>query len=98
MEVHRVLVGTGLFWGLVLATLLTVIVIIPAAQNIQRVTLKFLTFEGGAPLIAVLLASLLVGVVLDEIVGWACRARRRRILTEKEELKRRRAAQERAEE
>lgn len=98
VEVHRVFVGTGLFWGLVLATVLTVIVIILAAQNIQQVTVKFLTFEGGAPLIAVLLASLLVGVILDEIVGWAYRARRRRILTEKEELKRLRAAQESAEE
>ena len=54
VEVHRVFVGTGLFWGLVLATVLTVIVIILAAQNIQQVTVKFLTFEGGAPLIAVL--------------------------------------------
>ena len=91
VEVHRVFVGTGLFWSLVIGALLTVIVIILAAQNTQEVTLKFLPFEIGTPLIVVLLASLLVGVILDEIIGWAHRARRRRILTEKEELRRLRA-------
>jgi uncharacterized integral membrane protein len=95
VEVHRVFVGTGLFWGLVLGTLLTVIVIILAAQNTQQVTLEFLPFEIGTPLIVVLLASLLVGVVLDEIIGWAYRARRRRTLTDKEELKHLRAASKR---
>jgi len=95
VEVHRVFVGTGLFWGLVMGALLTVIVIILAAQNTQQVTLKFLPFEIGTPLIVVLLASLLVGVILDEIIGWAYRARRRRTLTEKEELKRLRADRER---
>ena len=91
VEIHRVFVGTGLFWGLLIGALLTVIVIILAAQNTQQVTLEFLPFEIGTPLIVVLLASLLVGVILDEIIGWAYRARRRRILTEKEELKRLRA-------
>ena len=95
VEVHRVFVGTGLFWGLLLGALLTVIVIILAAQNTQQVTLEFLPFEIGTPLIVVLLASLLVGVILDEIIGWAYRARRRRTLTEKEELKRLRADRER---
>ena len=94
VEVHRVFVGTGLFWGLMLGALLTVIVIILAAQNTQQITLKFLPFEIGTPLIVVLLAALLVGVVLDEIIGWAYRARRRRTLTEKEELKRLRAARD----
>jgi uncharacterized integral membrane protein len=95
VEVHRVFVGTGLFWGLVVGALLTVIVIILAAQNTQQVTVKFLPFEIGTPLIVVLLASLLIGVILDEIIGWAYRARRRRTLTEKEELKRLRAERER---
>jgi len=91
VEIHRVFVGTGLFWGLVIGALLTVIVIIFAAQNTQQVTVKFLPFEIGTPLIVVLLASLLVGVILDEIIGWAYRARRRRTLTDKEELRRLRA-------
>jgi uncharacterized integral membrane protein len=95
VEVHRVFVGTGLFWGLVVGALLTVIVIILAAQNTQQVTVKFLPFEIGTPLIVLLLASLLVGVILDEIIGWAYRARRRRTLTEKEELKRLRAERDR---
>ena len=87
VEVRRVFVGTGLFWGLVIGALLAVAVIILAAQNTQQVTLEFLPFEIDTPLIVVLLASLLIGVVLDEIIGWAYRARRRRTLTEKEELK-----------
>lgn len=95
VEVHRVFVGTGLFWGLVVGALLTVVVIILAAQNTQQVTVKFLPFEIGTPLIVVLLVALLVGVILDEIVGWAYRARRRRTLTDKEELKRLRADRER---
>ena len=95
VEVHRVFVGTGLFWGLIVGALLTVIVIILAAQNTQQVTVKFLPFEIGTPLIVVLLVALLVGVILDEIVGWAYRARRRRSLTDREELKRLRADRER---
>ncbi len=95
VEVRRVFVGTGLFWGLVIGALLAAAVIILAAQNTQQVTLQFLSFEIGTPLIVVLLASLLVGVVLDEIVGWAYRARRRRTLTDKEELKRLRADRKR---
>lgn len=95
VEVHRVFAGTGLFWSLVIGGLLAVIVIILAAQNTQEVTVKFLPFEIGTPLIVVLLASLLVGVILAEIAGWAYRARRRRTLTEKEELKRLRADRER---
>jgi len=95
VEVHRVFVGTGLFWGLVIGGLLAVIVIILAAQNTQQVTVKFLPTEIGTPLIVVILASLLVGIILDEIVGWAYRARRRRTLTEKEELKRLRADRDR---
>jgi uncharacterized integral membrane protein len=87
-EVHRVFVGTGLFWGLVIGVLLAVIVIILAAQNTQEVTVEFLPFEIHTPLIVVLLVALLIGIILDEIVGWAYRSRRRRTLTEREELKR----------
>ena len=91
VESRRVFVGTGVFWGLVLAVLLAVAVIILAAQNTQTVTVEFLAFEFDTSLIVVLLAALLIGVVLDEIVGWVYRARRRRILTEREELKHLRA-------
>ncbi|MFH1330086.1 MAG: lipopolysaccharide assembly protein LapA domain-containing protein [Actinomycetota bacterium] len=92
--IHRIFVGTGLFWGLVIGALLTVVIIILAAQNIQEVTVEFLPFEIRTPLIVVLLASLLVGVILDEIIGWAYRAHRRRTLTEREELRRLRATRQ----
>ncbi|MCB2222739.1 MAG: DUF1049 domain-containing protein [Actinobacteria bacterium] len=91
VEVRRVFVGTGVFWGLAIAVLLTVAVIILAAQNTQQITLEFLSFEIDTPLIVVLLVALLIGVVLDEIFGWVYRARRRRTLTDREELKQLRA-------
>lgn len=91
VETRRVFVGTGVFWGLVIAALLAVAVIVLAAQNTQQITVEFLSFSIDTSLIVVLLAAVLVGVVLDEIIGWVYRARRRRTLTEREELKHLRA-------
>jgi uncharacterized integral membrane protein len=87
-EPERHFVGTGLFWGLVVGIILAVLVIILAAQNTQSTTLSFLGFDWSTPLIVIILVSLLVGIVLDEIVGLIFRGRRRRILAEREELKR----------
>lgn len=88
VEPERHFVGTGLFWGLVVGLVLAVFVIILAAQNTQSITFSFLGWDWSTPLIVVILVSLLVGIVLDEIVGLVFRARRRRILAEREELKR----------
>jgi uncharacterized integral membrane protein len=87
-EPERHFVGTGLFWGLVVGLVLAVFVIILAAQNTQSITFSFIGWDWSTPLIVVILVSLLVGIVLDEIVGLIFRARRRRILAEREELKR----------
>ncbi len=85
---QRVFVGTGLFWGLIVGFVLALAVVILAAQNTATVTISFLAWDFSTPLIVVILGSLLIGVVLDELFGLVHRSRRRRILRDREELKR----------
>ena len=85
---ERVFVGTGLFWGLVAGLLLAVAVVILAAQNTDSMTIAFLGWEFSTPLIVVVLGTLLVGVVLDEVFGLVYRARRRRIMGDRDRLER----------
>ena len=74
--------------GLVVGVVLAILVIVFSAQNTDTAPIKFLWMEWSSPIFAVILASLLVGIVLDEIVGLLFRSRRRRRLAEREELKR----------
>jgi uncharacterized integral membrane protein len=85
---RRVFVGTGLFWGLIVGVILAVLVVFFAAQNTQDSTVKLFWWNWSSPLFVVILISLILGIVLDEIVGLVYRARRRRRLAEKEELQR----------
>lgn len=84
----RVFVGTGFFWGLVVGLVLAALVIVLAAQNTASVTVRFLGWEISTPLIVLILGSLFIGIVLDEIAGAIYRRRRRRILNERAELER----------
>lgn len=84
----RAFVGTGFFWGLVIGLVLAALVIILAAQNTASVTVRFLGWEISTPLIVLILGSLFIGIVLDEIAGAIYRRRRRRILNERAELER----------
>jgi uncharacterized integral membrane protein len=86
--VRRVFVGTGFFWGLVFGLLITAVVIVFAAQNTASVEVRFLGWRFATPLIVLILGSVLAGVVIDEVVGLIYRRRKRRILNEREELKR----------
>ena len=88
VDERRVFVGTGFFWGLVIGVILTAIVIVFAAQNTASIEVRFLGWRFTTPLIVLILGSLLIGVILDEIAGVVYRRRRRRILNEREELKR----------
>lgn len=85
---ERVFVGTGLFWGLIVGFILAVAVIVLAAQNTGDVTISFLVWEFSTSLIVVILGSILIGIVLDELFGLVYRKRRRRTLRERDELKR----------
>lgn len=75
-------------WGLVSFIALAIVVIILSAQNTQEVELKALGWTAQAPLAVIILVTVLVTVVLDELVGVILRARKKKRLAEKAELKR----------
>lgn len=79
--------GTGIRWSYLFGSILTVAVIILAAQNTESVDFEFLTWDITAPLAAVILATAFVAVVIDELIGVIWRFRRRRQLREKAELR-----------
>jgi uncharacterized integral membrane protein len=85
---RRVFVGTGLLWGLVVGIALAVALVLLAAQNTDDTTIAFLGWEFSTPPIVVILGTLLVGVILDELFGPVYRARRRRTLGDRDELER----------
>lgn len=90
-ERERVFAGTGLFWGLIVVLLLGVAIVILAAQNPEPVSLRWLVFEMDVSLVAIILATAVVAVILDQLIGLAWRRRRRQALGEREELRRLRA-------
>jgi uncharacterized integral membrane protein len=85
---QSVFVGTGLFWSLIVGLLLGAALVILIFQNTQSVGVEFLWLEFTAPLIGLLLGTALATVILAEIVGVVVRRRRRRVLTEQEDLRR----------
>jgi uncharacterized integral membrane protein len=85
---ERVFVGTGLFWGLGVGVLLAVALVVLAAQNTGSTTIAFLGWEFSTPLFVVILGTLLVGVIFDELFGLVYRARRRRTMRDRDQLKR----------
>lgn len=83
--------GTGVYAGFIAMLVVVATVAVLAAQNTDSVTLRLLGLEWTAPLIAVLLATMLATVVLDEAIGAIWRRRRRRVLADRSELEERRA-------
>ena len=82
-------------WGLVAFISLSVVVIVLAAQNTQSVTVRALGWEAEAPLVVILLITVLVTVILDELVGVIIRRRRRARRAERAELRRLRGERKR---
>ncbi len=68
--------------------ILALAVIVLAAQNTDTVTISFLAWDSSTPLIVLILGTLLIGLVVDELLGLVYRKRRRRTLRERDELKR----------
>jgi uncharacterized integral membrane protein len=85
---RKVFVGTGFFWGLVFGVLITAVVIVFAAQNTASIEVRFLGWRFSTPVIVLILGSVLAGIIIDEVAGLVYRRRKRRILNEREELKR----------
>ncbi len=90
--VERVPTGTGLRWGLILGIILAIPLIVFLAQNTQSVTINFLAWTGQVPLVAVLGATVILTIVIDELIGLAVRSRRRKAIVEHQELQRLRSA------
>lgn len=87
-EVTPDLRGTGVSAALVIGVVLAILAIVVAVQNTADVSVDFLAWEVDAPLVAVILAAGLAGVLLDETLGFFWRRRRRRHLAERAELHR----------
>ncbi len=79
--------GTGLYWSLLLGVILAIAILIGIIQNAQSVQLKYLVWDLSTPLIVVLLVTVFASVLLTALVGVAWRHRRRRQLTDREELR-----------
>lgn len=80
--------GPGFAIALVAFVLVTVAIIALVFQNQDPVPLRWLWIETEVPLFVVVLVAGLVAVLLDELVGFIWRVRRRRRLAEKAELAR----------
>jgi uncharacterized integral membrane protein len=87
-EQQRVFLGTGLFWSLILGLLLAAALVIFVFQNTQTVEVDWLGFTFTAPLVGLLLGTAVTAVILDQIASLLFRRRRRRALTERQELDR----------
>ena len=61
--------------------------IILVFQNTQTTRFDFLQWSIEAPLAALLLGTTLIAVIIDEIVGYVIRIRRRRVKRQLAELK-----------
>ncbi len=79
--------GTGLYWSLFLGLVVAIAILIGIIQNAQSVQLKYLVWDLNTPLIVVLLVTIFASVLLTALVGVAWRRRRRRQLTDREELR-----------
>lgn len=79
--------GSGFRWSYLFGIVLTLIVMILVFQNFQSTEFSFLTWKVTSPLAVIIIGTALIAVIIDEIVGIVWRARRRKNLRQKAELK-----------
>jgi uncharacterized integral membrane protein len=84
---------TGFGVALVIGVAATALAIILTAQNTENTTVEIFAANYRAPLIVVILAAAITGVVLDEVFGFIWRHHRRHRLAERAELRRLRRTQ-----
>jgi len=84
----REFVGTGVFWATALILIFAASVIAVVVQNTHDVPFEFLWIDTEVPLLTVILFSALISVVCVEVATAVWRLRRRRVLNEREELRR----------
>jgi uncharacterized integral membrane protein len=76
-----------LSWGLGLALLSGLVVVVFAVQNTDPVSIRFLGWSWTLPLALVIFVVATLAVVADELFGLVARKRRRRRKAQKAELK-----------
>lgn len=75
-------------WRVAVILLIGTIVVVFAIQNTQSVELQFLGWDWSMPLVIVILVTLVLSVLADEIIGGIVRRRRVRRRRERDELQR----------
>ena len=80
--------SAGIAWGALLLLVGIALTVVFAVQNTATVPVKFLWLEGEFSLAIVILVAVGAIVLLTELVGVSYRRRRRRLRSEKEELRR----------
>lgn len=81
-------VGSGVAWGAVILLLGLALVVVFAVQNTEPVPVEFLWLDGDSPLALVILITVALVVLLVQLFGMAYRRRRRKRLSERQELRR----------
>lgn len=79
--------GTGIYWRLLLAFVIAIAILVGIIQNSQTIELKYLGWDLRTPLIVVLLGTIVATALAGTLIGVEWRRRRRRQLTEAEELR-----------
>jgi uncharacterized integral membrane protein len=79
--------GTGIMWGAVALVAVAVLFVVVALQNAHDVEFDFLWATVQTPLILIIAITIAVTLVVDEVVGFLWRRRRRTRLREREELR-----------
>jgi uncharacterized integral membrane protein len=81
---HR---GTGIYWSVVGALVLAVGILIAIVGNLQGVEFHYTSVSIRAPLIVILLVTVLATIALTEAVGVVWRRRRRLAMAARERLR-----------
>jgi uncharacterized integral membrane protein len=80
--------GTGFYVSLAVTALIVIALLILALQNTEAVTFEFLKWDIELPLFGLIIITAFLAIALDEVFGLVWRRRRRRQLSERQELAR----------
>lgn len=80
--------GAGIMWGGIALVVLAAAFVVVAVQNAHDVEFRFLWLTASTPLVLVIAVTIALTLLVDEVVGFWWRRRRRAHLREREELRR----------
>lgn len=85
---RRVRTGTGLMPAVITSLVVAVAVVVFVAQNGHSVAVEWLWMDFDTSPAVLVLGAVLLGILVDEVVGLLVRRARRRRINEREELER----------